>query len=1026
MKQGLMRGLAALTASLCAVSLVAASYAPTRSAFINARLGTVSYRLEETGETTGDSYYFESEFNSLSDLLAAKTQLAEQISAEGTVLLKNNGALPLDASTEPVTLWGHNSVFTARGGMIGSTAAAGEGQEDVNLIDAMFARGFQLNEQMIGLLTSEEAFAYTRQTFFPGAGLVPSFEATWEQPAVYLVGEIPASMYTDDVLASADGTAAVCVITRDSSEAADYEPTMFNGTEGDSFERPLALSQYEKDMIELAKQHSTKVIVLINADNPLELEELKNDDEIDAIVWAGEPGVYGFLGVADVLSGAANPSGHLPDTYAVNSASAPAMQNFGLYLYSNNSNSGAASGDVAQLTTDNKSDWYVVETEGIYQGYKYYETRYEDQVLGQGNAAAAEGSSNGGAWSYANEVSYPFGYGASYTTFEQKLDSVDVTAGQVGSAKVTVTNTGNVAGKSVVELYVQTPYTNGGLEKSAVQLVGFAKTSELAPGASETVTVEIDPALFASYDETVTKADGTVGAWVLEAGDYYFAIGNGVHNALNNILAKKTGSTDNLISVNEGEQISADNAVVWNLAGADTETYSVNVQNAIQNADINKLIPGTAEYTTRADWSKGWKTVDSITPTADMMVGLTNSTYSLSENGEGVTWGADNGLMLVNMLQTDENGNFSGVVDFEDPMWDQLVQQITLDEAIHFIEWGADDIENIDSVLLPRTYMNDGPLGFAYDQIAGYGTRWTSADSSNPYYVDSKTPESKYSMATMPTEPVVAATWNVDLIRREAELYGEDALRAKESICIAPGANLHRTPYCARNHEYYSEDPVLTSLMATNFCEGAASKGLVTQVKHYAFNHQELNRSGISTFMTEQAARENELRCFQKVMSTNATGTIMTAFNRIGTTYVGAYSGVLEQIGRKEWGYKGGYVTDLVNGSMYMNWLDTVSGGGGIMLGSAPNWEGTKLGIMEDSKKEIAKDTVFQQQMQYTLKTWLYATAQSNVLNGISNSTKIVKVTPWWLASIYAAAGVTAVLTAIFLFLGFKAGKKEA
>ena len=192
-------------------------------------------------------------------------------------------------------------------------------------------------------------------------------------------------------------------------------------------------------------------------------------------------------------------------------------------------------------------------------------------------------------------------------------------------------------------------------------------------------------------------------------------------------------------------------------------------------------------------------------------------------------------------------------------------------------------------------------------------------------------------MATMPTEPVVAATWNIDLIRREAELYGEDALYAKESICIAPGANLHRTPYCARNHEYYSEDPVLTSLMATNFCEAAASKGLVTQVKHYAFNHQELNRSGISTFMTEQAARENELRCFQKVMSTNATGTIMTAFNRIGTTYVGAYSGVLEQIARNEWGYKGGYVTDMVNGSMYMNWLDTVSGGGGIMLGSAPN-----------------------------------------------------------------------------------------
>lgn len=280
-------------------------------------------------------------------------------------------------------------------------------------------------------------------------------------------------------------------------------------------------------------------------------------------------------------------------------------------------------------------------------------------------------------------------------------------------------------------------------------------------------------------------------------------------------------------------------------------------------------------------------------------------------------------------------------------------------------------------------------------------------------------------MATMPTEPVVAATWNLDLVKREAELYGEDALYAKESICIAPGMNLHRTPYCARNHEYYSEDPVLTSLFGTQFCAAAASKGLVTQTKHLAFNHQELNRAGISTFMTEQAARENELRCFQKVMSTNSTGTVMTAFNRIGTTYVGAHSGVLEQIARTEWGFKGGYVTDMVNGSMYMNWLDTVYAGGGTMLGSAANWQGTKLGTMEDAKSEIMKDTAFQEKMQYTLKTWLYSCAQSNVMNGISNTSKIVKVTPWWLAAIYAAAGVTGILTALFLVLGIKAGKKQ-
>ena len=348
-----------------------------------------------------------------------------------------------------------------------------------------------------------------------------------------------------------------------------------------------------------------------------------------------------------------------------------------------------------------------------------------------------------------------------------------------------------------------------------------------------------------------------------------------------------------------------------------------------------------------------------------------------------------------------------------------------MDEAIQFIEWGGDDIENIDSVLLPRTYMNDGPLGFAYDQVAGYGTRWTSADSSAPTYVGKDNDKSGYSMATMPTEPVVSATWNIELVRREAELYGEDALYAKESICIAPGLNLHRTPYCARNHEYYSEDSVLTSLFGYNFCEAASAKGLVTQTKHLAFNHQELNRSGVSTFMTEQAARENELRCFQKALSTNATGTVMTAFNRCGTTYVGAHSGVLEQIARNEWGYLGGYVTDMVNGVYYMNWLDTVYAGGGIMLGSAANWQGTSIGTMEEKEEAISKDTEFQKQMQYTLKTWLYSCAKSNAMNGISNTSKIVKVTPWWQSAIYGAVAVTAVLTALFLFLGIKAGKKK-
>lgn len=1012
MKKGIMRGLAGISASLLAICFVATSYTATRAAFINTRLGTSSTKLVETGDPSTDKYYYKSEFSSLTDLVEAKKSLAAEISSEGTVLLKNdNSALPLAAGSK-VTLWGHNTIFPALGGMIGSSAIAAEGQESASFMSAFGSRGFALNEDFINLYTSEEAFAYTRETFFPGAGLLPSFAATWEPGQFYMTGEIPASMYTDDLLATADDTTAIVVITRDSSEAADYQPGMYCATEGDAFERPLALSQYEQDMLNLAKAHSTGVIVLINADNAMELENLKNDPDIDAILWIGAPGLYGLNGVADVIAGNVNPSGRLVDTYAVNSTSAPAMQNFGMFLYTSSAE------DAVDL-----DDWYIVETEGIYNGYKYYETRYEDQVLGQGNADNAAGSTTGNAWSYADEVSYPFGYGMSYTTFEQKLDAVDVSV-DGGTATVTVTNTGSTAGKSVAELFVQTPYT-GGIEKASIQLAGFAKTGEIAPGASETVTIKIDPALFASYDENAVKADGTQGAWVLEAGDYYFAIGNGAHEALNNVLALKTGSEDKLVKLND-EGVNAANAYLWTLADTDIETYSVNVQNALQEMDINKVIPGTAEYTTRADWSKGWKSVDPITPTEEMNVGLGNDNYKLNANGEGVTWGADNGLTLLDMVTVEGDGSIT-VADLDDPRWQSLVEQVSLDEAIQFIECAGDDIENIDSVLLPRTFMNDGPIGFAYDQLAGYKTRWNKSDSAAPTYVSGSEAESTYSMATNPTEPVVAATFNTELIRREGELYGEDALWAKESICICPGVNLHRTPYCARNHEYYSEDSVLTNLCAMAFCEGASSKGLVTQAKHYAFNHQELNRSGLSTFATEQACRENELRCFQGVMSTNTTDTVMTAFNRVGTVFAGAHEGILKQIARNEWGFEGGFVTDMAaaQAAEYMNWCDTVANGGGLMLASTNgNFANTSFGIMENSRDAIASDTYYQEQMQEGIKYWLYALAHSNIINGLSQTTEIVPVTPWWQMALYVADGILAALTALFVFLGLKSKKK--
>lgn len=1022
----LWRGLSAVTASVLAISIGGLSIVNVNAAFLNTRLGTSNYKMVDKGEGgQTDSIYFESEFTGLDQMVAAADALAEQISEEGSVLFKNNGsALPLDKTTEQVTLWGMNSHTPTLGGMIGSSTGldAESGQKAYGIEEALVEKGFTVNPDMMALYSGEAAMAYARTGFGQtGHGLAPAFGMSYENPASYPIGEIPASMYSDSLLASADDTAAVVVISRDSSEAADYNPNMVNATEGDSFERPLALSAYEREMIALAKQHSTKVVVLLNADNQIEIEELKKDVEIDAILWVGAPGLNGFKGVADVLSGDVNPSGHISDTYAVNSASAPSMVNYGVYLYTNSTKAGAD----AALTETNKADWYLVESEGIYNGYKYYETRYEDSILGQGNAAAAEGSLSGSVWSYAEEISYPFGYGLSYTTFEQELQSVDVQIGGQGSAVVKVTNTGKTAGKSAVQLYVQSPYSAGGLEKSAIQLLGFAKTDILAPGASETVTVSFDPQYMASYDENAVKTDGTAGAWVLDAGEYYFAIGNGAHEALNNVLANKTGSTDALVTICEGEAINAANAKSWKLGSIDIETYSVNVENALQDMDINKIIEGTVEYTTRSDWSKGWTPVEAITPTQAMMAGLTNSNYELTENGGGVTWGTDSGLKIIDFMLKDEEGNFAGVVDIDDPMWDQLMDQITLEEAIQFIEKGGDDIENIDSIALPRTYENDGPLGFTFDQVGGYFIRWTSDLSSEPTYVSEDNEYAKYAMNVMPTEPIVAATMNTVLVIRQGEILGEMGLWSNESGILAPGMNLHRTPYCARNHEYYSEDSMLTNLMGVAVCTGGQSKGLMMEPKHFAFNHQEMNRSGMSTFMTEQAARENELRGFQGAMSTNVASGIMTAFNRAGTVFAGAHEGLLVQITRNEWGYDGWIVTDMINGADYMNWRDvTIAGGGNCLTTSA--YDTSEIGNMASSKALIAKDTAFQEMMKYNIKFWLHAMAGSNAMNGLTNTTEVIYQLTWYQKALIAAIAVSGILTAgCMAVYGVKAAKNK-
>ena len=1010
-KTGLKRGLAVVLASIFVLSLFATSIAQANASKVNSFLGTTSYKMEKTGESKGDGIYFKSDYTSLKDMVDAKNALAEEISQEGTVLFKNNGVLPLNKATDKVTIWGLNSIAPTFGGLIGSTVSVNyeAGQKTVTLIDAMKERGFALNDEMLNLYNSDAAKPFYRKAAFfgqevPGHSLIPVFWPMFETATDYIIGELPTDQYTQVALDAAKDTTAIVFLSRDSSEASDYALTM-KDPNGDTFDRPLGLSANEKAMIELAKQNSNgKIIVVLNSDVTMEIDELKQDDGIGAIVWAGLPGAYGFYGVADVLAGNVNPSGHIADTYATNSISAPAMQNFGLFFYTNE---GIDPGN-------DKGNWYIVETEGIYVGYKYYETRYEDAVLNQGNATSAAGVfASTGDWNYAEEVAYPFGYGKSYTTFEQVLESVEFNIGGESKAVVKVTNTGDVAGKSVVQLYVQAPYIAGGLEKAAIQLIGFGKTQVLQPGASEEVTVTFDAKYAASYDETAVKADGTQGAWVLDAGDYYFAIGNGAHEALNNVLANKTGKSDNLVKAVEDEVINGENAKKVTVAGKDIETYSENVENALQNGDINKLIPNAVEYVTRADWTKGWAPVWGITATDEMLVGLKNQNYQLTENGNGLTWGANNGLRLIDMMLTDENGNMTGVVDIADPMWDQLLENVTLEEAVNFMEKAGDEFEVINSIGLHEVRLNDGPIGFVNDQVGSYFTGWSTSEKDEPTYVSENDEYGKYFMATFPTEPVVAATFNQELVEREGEMLGEDGLWSNITGIMGPGLNIHRATYCSRNHEYYSEDAMMTNIMGVAVSKGALKKGMMTDPKHFALNHQEANRSGTSTFVTEQAAREIELRGFQGCLEGNYARSLMTAFNRLGTVYSGAHAGLLKQILRNEWGYTGAVVTDMINGPEYMNWRDiTFAGGGGCL--TSTTYQDSQIGspLSADNMKKIQKDTAFQQELKDMLKYDLYTFVQSNAMNGVTSDTKVVRVYPWWETTLIAVNVCLGVLTA--------------
>ena len=910
--------------------------------------GGTFWELENEDE---NAVYYESDFASEEERIARGYELVKQVEGEGAALLMNEGnALPLGEGAN-VSLFSTSSVNIVYGGTGSANVDASKAD---NLKTAIEKAGMNVNETLWNFYETGEASAYAR------AG--GSFTASAS------VCEAPWDVYTQEVIDSVAnyGDAAIVTLSRVGGEGADLEFVATNY---------LALDENEKTLMEnlaAMKEAGTikKIVVLINSSNPLQVDFLQNNEyDVDACLWIGGVGITGLNAVAEILAGNINPSGSLVDTYCYDNYSSPAMKNFVPTTYE-----GYKEGDIpANAST------YMIYQEGIYVGYKYYETRYEDYVMGTGNA---------GDYAYGNDVAFPFGYGLSYTTFEYSDMALSYDAATTTyNINVTVKNTGTEPGKETVQIYVSSPYTqydiDNGVEKASVSLVGFDKTEILEPGESEILTIPVDGDYVASYD-----AYGA-GTYILDAGDYYFTAATDAHDAANNVLAAKGYTPENTDGRMDAEG-KADLVAVWNNPELDTTTYAVSdagteITNRLSNSDINlnEGVEEKVQYLTRNNWEGTMPTGEilKLTLTDYLKDALQDVQYDPEdyEEIEMPTLGADNGIKLVDMIG----------LDYDDPKWDELLDQLTFDEMVALIGDSFHWTMPVESVQAPGTRDENGPQGLTVTLFgAGLGVETTALTS----------------------EDVLAATFNTDLVYEMGNIVGNDCLAANVAFLYGPGANTHRTPYGGRNFEYYSEDSYLASAIGAAEVKGIEEKGVYVVIKHFALNDCEQDRIGLGVWLTEQAAREIYLRAFQGALedSQGSGNGVMMAYTRWGTQWSGANAGLIKGIMNEEWNCNGLQITDNVL-TTYVNGVDGVMGG--TTTFDAMLWYITKdLPTYENDPVVVAA-------MKEACHHNLYAIAHSCGMNGVGPDTTIKAITPSIIVKVTVAAVLFSVLFVVSLVL---------
>ena len=989
-KNGLWRGLLAGSTILMAVSIGGSVVTKEWSGYINKFLGTSSTKIVTDETNKEDPIHFKSKFEKYTDVLANARKVAKKAQAEGTVLMTNkNNALPL-AKNSKVTLFSYNSVDVALGGT-GSGGVVSSEERKYDLKKACENK-LSVNETVYNFYKEkyDNKYGFIEKKSWGGSSLI--------MRDVNKVNELAYSEFGADETSSfaAYGDAAIFVLTRIGGEGTDLHPDY------------LKLTDNEKSILSAMKSGPfAKRIVLVNTFNTPDVSWLDEYD-IDACLYIGGPGEVGLDAVTDILVGDLVPSGHLGDTYAKDVNSAPSMQNFGDFTYAN-----------VDSIKNKDSRKYLMYNEGIYVGYRYYETRYEDTVLGKGNATAAVGTSNG-RWKYQDEVMFSFGHGLSYATFSQKLDSVHVDFNaKKATVAVTVKNESEkYTGKDVVQVYAQAPYIEGGIEKSAIQLAGFTKTDDLAPGASKQYTLDIDLADIASYDYANHKT------YILDQGDYYFAIGSSAHDALNNVLAAKGMGVDNGMDY-EGTASKAHKATKnsFNKDEYRLSSQNTSITNQFETSDINYYVGGTSDevkYLSRAHWDTTWpKNMTGFTANEKMIAEM-DSYYSESNDGSTKPSAYTPGAEDTSSIITDAPKTYTLAMmigaDYDDENWDKLLDQLTIQDYLDSTAQGRKELQ---SVGLNSTTAVDGPSAW---------TKSTYIEDYKNQYDAEKVKKTEELMVAYPTETILAGTWNIPLLEKIGDSFGEEGLWGGGVGWYGPAANTHRTPCGGRNFEYFSEDGFLAGKLCEAEVKGAVNMGTIPYLKHFFLNDQETNRIGVCTFANEQAIREIYLRAFEYSFETTseedkACPGVMGAFNRLGLTWSGHHKNLWKNVMEGEWGFKGNVTTDFgQKPNSLMEPLLAYEAGTTMFCTS-----GTAFAKYLEGYK-IRTDLKLMTNMREAIHRQLYNFANSAAMNGLTSNSKIVQVATWYdiaITTLIVVSSVIAAASLAFVVLNFIAERKN-